>query len=45
MLVAHEARAVDEGLSYASRCLKCGLVGPVWKDSSGAKATFAQRWL
>jgi len=45
MLEAHEARAVDEGLSCASRYLKCGLVGPVCKGSSEAKLAFDQRWL
>jgi hypothetical protein len=37
--------AVDEVLSYAARCLKCGLGGPVCKDSSEAKLAFDQRWL
>jgi hypothetical protein len=41
---AHEARAVDEGLFYASRYLKCGLVAPVCKGSSEAKVAFYRRW-
>ena len=40
----HLIDAIEEGLSYAARCLKCGLVGPVCKDSPEAKAAFDQRW-
>lgn len=39
----HLVSATEEGL-YAARCLKCGLVGPVRKDSSKAKVAFDQRW-
>ena len=39
----HLIDAVEEGL-YAARCLKCGLVGPVCKESLEAKLAFDQRW-
>ena len=35
---------VVEGSSYAARCLKCGLVGPVCKQALEAKLAFDQRW-
>jgi hypothetical protein len=35
---------VDQGISYAARCLRCGLAGPVSKDGPGAKLAFDQRW-
>jgi hypothetical protein len=40
----HLIDAVEEGLSYAARCLKCGLVGPVCKETLEAKLAFDQRW-
>ncbi len=35
---------VVEDSSYAARCLKCGLVGPVRKEAPEAKPAFDQRW-
>jgi hypothetical protein len=40
----HLIDAVGEGLSYAARCLNCGLVGPEREDVLGAKLAFDQRW-
>ena len=40
----HMIDAVDEGLSYVARCLKCGLVGPTCKDAQEAKLAFDQLW-
>jgi hypothetical protein len=40
----HLIDAIMEGLSYAARCLKCGLVGPVCKEAPEAKLAFDQRW-
>ena len=40
----HVIDGVDEGLFYAARCLKCGLMGPVCKEALEAKLAFDQRW-
>jgi hypothetical protein len=37
----HMVEAVEGG-QYAARCLKCGLVGPLHQDASGAKLAFDQ---
>ncbi len=40
----HLIDSLGEGLSYAARCLKCGLVGPVRTDIAEAMLAFDQRW-
>jgi hypothetical protein len=40
----HLIDVLEEGISYAARCLKCGLAGPVSKNQPGAKLAFDQRW-
>ena len=36
----HLIDVLEEGSSYATRCLRCGLAGPVGKDAPGAKLAF-----
>lgn len=40
----HLIDVLEEGISYAARCLACGQVGPIRKDEPGAKLAFDQRW-
>jgi hypothetical protein len=40
----HLIDAVEDGLSYVARCLKCGLVGPEREDGLEAKLAFDERW-